>query len=218
MSTLNLKELERKAWRSSFQDGILDITLGLVLFSMALSALLELRFEAGDRLLHYAIYFGFILATLAFQWAAKRYITVPRIGQVKFGSGRQVRKKKTIQVLIASVVLGLALMVSLPALQGKFSAILIPSIIFPIIFVLNVLIVFGLMAYYMDFPRLYLIALLFALPFPLNELARGYGRPDLTFYAFAVPALVVIGIGVVYLIRFIRENPVIETDNERHAS
>jgi len=39
--TINLKELERKAWRSVFQDGLWDIFLGLLLLAMAIGALLS---------------------------------------------------------------------------------------------------------------------------------------------------------------------------------
>ena len=37
---INLKELERRAWRSVFQDGLWDIYLGLLLMAMAILTLL----------------------------------------------------------------------------------------------------------------------------------------------------------------------------------
>jgi len=41
MTMFNLNEIEKKAYRSTFQDGIWDIFLGLVLLILALGALLS---------------------------------------------------------------------------------------------------------------------------------------------------------------------------------
>ena len=49
--------IERKAWRSTFQDGLWDIYLGMILFTMGISALLD-TISVGKVIL-YTIYCGF---------------------------------------------------------------------------------------------------------------------------------------------------------------
>ena len=40
---LNLKEIEKKAWRSTFEDGLWDIYLGSLFFIMGVSPLLRIH-------------------------------------------------------------------------------------------------------------------------------------------------------------------------------
>lgn len=211
--SLNLKEIERKAWRSTFQDGLWDIYLGLLLFSMGLSSLMDTNIM--EKFLGYVIYFGFIVLAMVALWAGKRFITMPRIGRVKFGPARQTRQKKVRLVLFASVAFGLlAWFVSAAVWRGDFGRGLPWDVLFPVVYALNMLIVFGLGAYFLDFPRLYLIAVLFALPVPIDMLLKNNLGIDLSFYAFAVPALLIICIGSFYLVRFLRENPIKEAPND----
>jgi ABC-type glycerol-3-phosphate transport system permease component len=88
--------------------------------------------------------------------------------------------------------------------------------LFPAIYALNVLAVFGLAAYLFQFERLYLIAVLFALPVPVDALVRAWLGIRLGFWAFAVPALIILAMGVILLMRFLRDYSVpVEDDNER---
>ena len=95
---LNLKELERKAWRSFFDDGLWDIYLGLLLALMGVSAFMG-RMELSE-VTHMGIYIGLLIIIMLLMWAAKRFITVPRIGRVKFGAERQKRRIKRSLVLL----------------------------------------------------------------------------------------------------------------------
>ena len=210
---INLKEIERKAWRSTFQDGLWDIYLGMLLFSMALSTIFEAT--TLNEAWRYVIYFGFIVLAMLILWAGKRFITLPCMGRVKYGLQRQSRIKKVRLMLFASVAFGLIVFfVSLSVWRGDFGKGLPWDVIFPLLYALNMLVVFGLGAYFLDFPRLYLIAVLFALPLPVTVLARQFLGVDLVFLAFAVPALIIIGVGVYFLAHFLRENPVRETHDD----
>jgi hypothetical protein len=214
--SLNLKEIERKAWRSTFQDGLWDIYLGLWLCSMALSSQLETNIE--EKFL-YIIYFGFVVLAIVVLWAGKRFITIPRMGQVKFGPVRQSRQKKVRLVLFASVAFGLlAWFAGAAVWRGDFGQGFPWDVLFPVVYALNMLIVFGLGAFFLDFPRLYLIAVLFALPVPLNAVLKNYLHVDLIFYAFAVPALMIVCMGIFYLVRFLRENPIREAPDDSGKS
>lgn len=210
---INLKEIERKAWRSTFQDGLWDIYLGMILFSMALSTLVdEITLTEVWR---YAVYFGFLIFSMAVLWAGKRFITTPRMGQVKFGPKSESRKRKTRLLLFASVAFGLVVFfLSVGVYRGDFGQGLPWNILFPLIYALNMLLVGGLGAYFLDFPRLYVIAVLFALPIPMVEITKQTLSLDVAFYAFAVPALVIICMGLFYLVKFVRKYPVVEMDHD----
>ena len=210
---INLKEIERKAWRSAFQDGLWDIYLGMLLFSMALSTMFDE--STLTETWRYVIYFGFLIFSMAVLWAGKRFITTPRIGRVKFGLKGETRKRKTRLLLFASVAFGLVVFFLTAAVyRGNFGQGLPWDVIFPLIYVLNMLVVGGLGAYFLDFPRLYLIALLFAIPLPITILVKRTMGLEVDFYAFTVPALIIICMGLFYLARFLREYPVVEMNHD----
>jgi hypothetical protein len=100
MDQINLKELERKAFRATFQDGLWDVYLGLIVIFMAffLSHPDE-GYGAWNILL---LMGGYGLAYLIF-WAGKKYITLPRMGQVIFGPIRK-QKKTTLAIILGGGV------------------------------------------------------------------------------------------------------------------
>ena len=89
---INLKELEKKAFKSTFKDGLWDIQLGFII--LALTPLIN-----NDYLLipYYAVIIVLFMA-------AKKFVTVPRIGLVKFGKKRNKSMKKLRLILVISVL------------------------------------------------------------------------------------------------------------------
>ena len=81
--TINLKELERKAFRSTFQDGLWDMYLGFLLLTMGMGPVLPSLNKSVMWTLVILLMLS-VLAWLAF-WAGKKFITTPRMGLVKFG-------------------------------------------------------------------------------------------------------------------------------------
>ncbi len=88
---MDLKTLEKSAWKSFHKDGLWDIYLGLILWALAifLGSGMEVIENDAWRLFAYTLLIGG--AFLVF-WAGKRYITIPRLGLVKFGPARKRRK------------------------------------------------------------------------------------------------------------------------------
>jgi hypothetical protein len=209
VQNLDLKELERKAFRSTFQDGLWDIYLGVLLLLMGGAPLVaSLGLESGGWLLAVDVVLV-IVAVVAF-WAAKRYITVPRIGHVKFGAGGKSRQKKTSLVLFFSVVVGVALLLVQLATRGGRADWALSDLLIPGVWVVNVLVVFGLAAYLMGFERFYLYGILYAVPVPLWLTAHRWTDIDLGVAAFAVPASIMILVGAVLFARFLRDYPIPE--------
>ena len=103
---LNLKELEKKAFKSVFEDGLWDMLIGIVLFfSMAAPILLsDLGF--GD----FWSAAVFLPVNLGFIWLlkfTKIHTTVPRLGMVRMGEKRRKKVRGLQTVLIFMLVLGL---------------------------------------------------------------------------------------------------------------
>jgi hypothetical protein len=169
MSTsISLKDLERKAFRSTYQDGLWDIYQGGILISFAAFASVLDGTEILSSLQRFILFMlGIGLSYLIF-WAGKKYITLPRIGQVKFGPIRQRRKHTLalalgvivgLQVLIFAFTIALRQISSLSALLGISS---IPqnmeTLIVAVVSALFVGPSLALVAYFNDFPRGYYIA------------------------------------------------------------
>jgi hypothetical protein len=204
---LNLKELERKAWRSFFDDGLWDIYLGLLLGLMGISGLLDRSGLSESWAM--GIYIGLLALVMLAFWASKRFITVPRIGLVKFGRARKVRRIKTALVLFTSVVFGLVVLQVTTAIKHGAAPNIPWGTLLPAIWALNMLVVFGLMGYFLDFQRLYFIGLLYAITIPLNEILLKQTGVKFGPYLFLAFGIIIVVVGIVYLIRFLQNYPVI---------
>ncbi len=212
INQINVKTAERKAWRSVFQDGLWDIYLGLLLLAMGIGDLLDNY--ALSKVQYYAIYFGVIIFAMLVLWAGKRFITLPRLGRVKFGSQGKMRQNKTRLLLFISVAFGLiAWFLADAGLKGKLNTDLM-DVIFPLAYVVNMLLVFGLGAYFLDYPRLYIVAVMFALPIPLKILLRSWIGVSGGYLTFVIPALFIVGMGTYCLVKFIRMYPQLNDSKE----
>jgi hypothetical protein len=97
----NLREIERKAYMSYHQDGLLDIFVAVYIIGFGVGIWVDMTWEFGFGIALPAI----LVATVLPIWiAAKRKITMPRIGFVKFGI--QGASKIT-AIFIGIMVLGL---------------------------------------------------------------------------------------------------------------
>jgi hypothetical protein len=206
---MDLKELERKAFRSTFQDGLWDIFLGLLLLNMGGGTLLGgSEMSPLWSMVALTLFAG---AVLLLFWAGKKFITAPRIGTAKFGAQRKGKLKKVRLVLYVSVLLG-----ALMALWGVGSAVAgVPYIIarLPLpayVWAAQCVVVFSLAAYFMDVTRFYLYGVLYAVPFPLgimvaqNTSLSGSASMALTFGAAGATMVLV---GIALFVRFLRAYP-----------
>jgi len=203
---INLGELERKAWRSVFQDGLWDVYLGLLLLAMAVGAWLS---DMGvPTAWHYGVYGALVGLSMLVLWAGKHFVTLPRMGRVKFGPKRKATLNWVRALLFVSVLAGVAAFLVAVAMRGNPSQWLNVALFFPAAWVVNVLVVFGLGAYFLDFSRLYLIGLMYAIPVPLDMMLVKVAGIDLSFAAFGLPAAVILLVGTVVFLRFLHDYPI----------
>ena len=207
MKTITLKELERKAFRSTYQDGLWDIYFGLIVICMAIFLH---RPATGYSPFNIVLMSISLIGAYALFWAGKRFITLPRMGQVKFGEKRTRRKKTLVLVLGVVVLIQVTFLViqivawrnpgfgdTLNTFLQEKDAMDLAVATIGSLFVGPSMI---LIAYFMDFPRGYFIGVMMALAVFLMILLN---QP---IYSIIIGILIALP-GAVLFVRFLRKYP-----------
>jgi len=149
----------------------------------------------------------FIGIGLFFFLTAKKFITKPRLGVVKFGFKRKGRKLKTLIVLSINLILLLILYIirfTNPELNLEFPGYL-DGLIIGLLFI-TVPVCFA--GYFIQYPRFYFIGLLVGISFFLSDIFSIFiPEPFDTLLVFSLICGIIIIIGVISLIKFIRKYP-----------
>ena len=200
---ISLKEAERRAFRSTYNDGLWDIFLGCFFLTFIIA--LYLSPILGDFWSSVAELPFWALAYLAI-WLIRRYVVAPRIGRVTFGPARKARLRKFTLVLLAINVAAFIL-----ALIAAFSFGSVPGQVTGVIFGMILLVGFSLAAYFLDFSRLYIYGLLVGLSPMVGEWlwAHGYASHHGFPITFGTSAGIMILVGLAVFVRFLRDNPVL---------
>jgi len=203
---MDLKALEKKAWRSVFQDGIWDIYFGLLFLGLAVASFGDI-FGLPSELGSMIIILCWNSITVLFLILGKKFITIPRIGFVKFGTKRKKLKKRMLGFLIFNLIL--AFLFLFVNLSGIFERLNIGGLIEPLVVgLLLITIPLSILAYFLEFHRLYIYAILFGLGFFNSELLFPLvGSPLDLFLSQGLIGIIVILIGSVFLIQFLRKYP-----------
>lgn len=204
---LDLKAIERKAFRSVHQDGLWDIYIGGLLLVLSMMFTIP---ESGEGELGTI---GIVLSGVAIMFAifqlGKKYITIPRMGQVRFGAERQKRKITLGWIMSAYVLVTLGLVLfSLYVWNRSASGQTVDPALSPSLERVLVAAVSALLAgtstlvisYFREFMRGYYIALLMGLGFFFTLLL------DITTPMIVAGALILIP-GLVLFINFLRQHP-----------
>ena len=204
---LDLKELERRAFRSTYQDGLWDMLWGAIVMAMAIS-LHRPEDGYGPANIILAMVAPVVAGALFF--LGKKLITLPRMGQVRFGPARK-RRGRTLAIILGLVVLVQAGMVGLTALgwlnpqvgaqiNGFLADHSLERLAVAALGSLFVGPAMILIAYFSDFPRGYYIAIMMSLAVFVMILLN---RP---IYALTIGGLIVLP-GLVLFVRFLRRYP-----------
>jgi hypothetical protein len=204
---LDLKEIERRAFRSTYQDGLWDMLWGAIVMAMAISVH---RPEDGYTLANIIV--AMVVPPVAYGlfWVGKKFITLPRMGQVRFGPARK-QKGRTLAIILGLVVLVQAGIVGLTALGwldpqvgARINGFLADHSLERLaVAALGSLFVgppMILIAYFIDFPRGYYIAVMMSLAVFLMILLN---QP---IYALVIGGLIVLP-GLVLFVRFLKRYP-----------
>lgn len=183
---VDLKELEKKVWLTYFQDGFWDIMFGIMMIMGALRTL-------TDNILFTFLILGGVLVPIL----GKKYITVPRLGVVRFNQDFRFQNKKLVYLFVVAIMIIISLaflaISGVESLRGHSS---------PFVALLLVL-VLGMLAYFLDYWPLLLYGLMMA----TTEIFSGiFGNPTgpVIELVFGFTALF---IGVTMFMRFLRKYP-----------
>jgi hypothetical protein len=196
----NLKEIERRAYTSYHQDGLLDIIAGMYILGFGLGIFMDMILDFGFGVI--IMPGGLIAVALPIWIAAKRKITIPRIGFVKFRTGGTT---KLTAIFVGLMVLGLGAfsVFTLATVQGGSRMWL------DLIFQNGMLIVgFGSLAvcllfgYSMGLKRLYAYGLLAVI-----SLVIGHFMGIFFAYILFVLGITVLATGFAVLINFVKKYP-----------
>jgi hypothetical protein len=183
---IDLNKLERKAWQSHFDDGLWEIMFGVMVVGMAL------------RIFTDSVWSYLLVPGAAVIWlVGRKYITTPRIGLVKFRSPRV--KRQTIAVMgtaAAAVIMLFFLLLVRPALDLSQTGT-------GLVLAFLVILILSFIAYFIDFPRLYMYGVLLGMSMGLNE---AFGD-RIGSVAFLVTGCISLLIGLVLLFRFVQRHP-----------
>ena len=206
--SFDLKTIEKKAFRATYQDGLWDIYEGGTVLCM--SFLAYTTASEAKPLLRFGLFMAGLCLFYFIFWGGKKYITTPRMGQVKFGPQRQRRKLIMTSVLAGIVLLQVILLVGTFLLWknpgwatdlGLYTTNRdLERMVVAVIGALFVGPSMVLLAYFKDFLRGYYIAIVTAVAvFALIW----FGQP---VYLIIAGLLIMIP-GVVLFVRFLREHP-----------
>jgi hypothetical protein len=195
----NLKEIERKAYMSYHQDGLLDIFAALYILGFGIGIFMDVIWDFSFGV----IMPGILVAVVAPLWiAAKRKITMPRIGYVNFGT-RGANKLTAVFLGLVVAGLGALFAFTIATSQGGLQEWLD-------LIVKNGMLVVGVGAfavcsffgYSMGLKRLYAYGILAASTFAIGHFVG-------IFFAYISIALgaTVLATGFALLTKFIKEYP-----------
>lgn len=197
---VNLKQIERKAWTSFFQDGLLDILIGLLLLLMVVPDMLSDVFPSKSP--QYGMTVALAGLAVVIFWAGKRFMTMPRLGRVKFVRARRVQKMRVAAPLAAASLFTGILMASILLAQRNGGSVLEAVAGSRALAALGLavwmILIFSLASYFMDFTRGYVIGVLCALGLAGTVL---FDNPIM----FLLAGGVIVLMGLVVLIRFLRK-------------
>lgn len=189
---INLKEIERKAYTSYHQDGILEITIAFVILIFAAVILGEIP------------WLGAITGalTVSFYAGIKKLVTVPRIGYVKFSQQRT--KKITVLTLVlglVSMVAGIfAFMQTTSSGTPEWVLILIDNYMLTIGTAVAFLFLLG--GYAFKTKRIYAYALL-----TLTLFVGGHFVSLPLYYYLGALGIIILAVGLTMIIRFVHKYP-----------
>jgi MFS family permease len=183
---MNLKEAERRAWTLYFEDGLWDLFFGFLFLAGGLRTL-------TDSLWAYLLVVAGILIFIV----GRRVLTLPRLGGIKFGPKRQARRQKLMILILVALALTLAVLL-LPVL-----GVATPGAYAGLIFAAIVPLILAVVAYFMDFRRLYGYAVLVAIFMMLMEMVSLQAGAMAEIVAGSIALL----IGSWHLLHFMKEYP-----------
>jgi hypothetical protein len=191
---INLQDVEANVFRSTFQDGLMEIYLGVMLLSFASGPVLD----ALNLSENVALLVGVVgMMALVMGWIALREtVILPRRGRVRFSAQRRQRQQRVAWAIMISLYAAFGILFAAGTAHlplGRWGVLAI----FGCIIVLP----FWLPAYFLQIPHLYGYGVLIVVAVVIGHALRS------GMAALIVSGVVMTVIGIVRLVRFVRGHP-----------
>lgn len=209
----DLKALERQAFSKFYEDGLLDLLLGLMMVLIGSGALVQDRFDS--ELASSAVMVAAAVVLVGAFSVVRARVVRPRLGAFQPRPERRRRITATRLVLLGSALLGVVAFAIAGVAGGAGAPPTGVEVLLPVVWFVNATVVLGLMAYLLDVPRFYLYGVLFGLVGPVliwpDVLWDVRVPPSLAFGILAAPILAA---GAWKLVHFLRTYPRVAPEPE----
>jgi hypothetical protein len=192
---IDLQDVKANVFRSTFQDGLMELYLGLMLLSFGSGPVLDaLHLSENATLVVSVISVMVLVMGLVL---LREYVVVPRRGRVRFGARRRRRQQRVALAIMISLYAAFGILCAagtahLPLGRWGVLAIFGGIIVLP----------FWLCAHFLQIPRLYGYG---ALVVAALWIGHGLGSG---LAALVAAGGIMTGIGIVLFVRFVREHPI----------
>ena len=202
----SLNEAERKVFRSTTQDGLVDILIGCVVLQFAIAPLFSSRlgdfWSSAIFLPFYAIVFTAIVLV-------RKSVIVPRIGIVKFSKSRKNLLSKFILIMLIINLIAFIIGVFYTRSYNVPAGLLYSATMGFLILVLS-----SIAAYFLECKRFFVYGCLFFISLIVGEWlfleykVAHHGFP----ITFSFTSGVIIITGIIMFVRLLRHNPIMTTE------
>lgn len=209
MNNINLKQLEKRIYQHTFEDGLLEIIMGIWLGILSVYFWVDWSLAQPTTTIYMLLMLGLPLSLGPGLRLLKKGITAPRIGYMKYPDNKKTRKQRLIMVTIGLIAI---LLMGAIAFWAVFSGLQVNMAwLSGILFFIAAIYAAGFfyMAAYYQIPRFYIVgSILILVGFTVSLMQVDFmlGLLCLTITTGVLCFLS----GLVTLIGFLRNNPVVE--------
>jgi hypothetical protein len=202
-SEINLKEIEKKAYTSFHQDGIIDIIIGFCAIVFGIIFYYEPAM--------YFFFLGLFIAATPIYILLKNRITAPRIGFVRFKPEREARIKQLMGIIVMITVLAVIvtnaiwIMSAMKVLPKWLITFLDQYYMVYFGIILSAIMIIG--AFMADLKRFYVYGIVVLATFVGLHFLDVPGKLGL---GLTIPGLVMLLSGIALLLKFMKDYPVVK--------
>jgi hypothetical protein len=200
---IDLKELEKRAYTSIFQDGLFDMSIGLIVIGWITNSLGDFF----DTPFVITILFSYYTVVGILITLSKYFISAPRMGRAKFGPIRKLNVKRLIIFSLINTLI-LVILLLLPYI-GLFQGVRIEGYFFALIIsTLFIWLPLSILAFFIKFNRLYIYAIIGGIAFFISEILLDYIPYFLSScIVFGVSGGIIFSIGLRIFLKFLKKYP-----------
>jgi hypothetical protein len=201
---MDLERLERRTFTSQFRDGLIDIEMGLLIGAVWLFGF----FDPAREVVLGPLNIVYFVAVASIPILGKYWITRPRLGTFKPGPARR-SKIRTAGIALGAMIILQAIIILLPFVGG--TPISMPRLFFTLTAALCFSVPTLFLFWFMNFTRGYILAILLG-----GAISAGvYLESGLPFL---VAGALMVAMGLVALLTFLRDYPLPRERNDVSAS